>query len=602
MLPDYATYEEATGLNWYEMDPNLAFILDRLVPEEHQRTFAESKVRTFGELAGKTLAHRAEQTDKHGPVLVRYDRWGEEISRIEHHPTWLANKADLVRNGFVGLPEHAGHPVQSVLMSALSYLVCQAETAAYCALGMTVEAAQMVKRYAPDAIRDDYYSRLTSLDPAEAWEAGMFLTERQGGSDVGAGTTEALPDGDAWLIRGDKHFCSNVDADLFIVLARPAGGEPGPRGLATFAMPRCRPDGSSNAFHIKRLKPKLGTVGVPTAEVTLDGAVAWLLAPQQPPPLYSFQEPDGWDPARDGKGLRRMMEMVDQSRYGVALMGLGIQRRSFLEAAVYAARRQQFGERIDAYPLVRETLVDMLVDLEGGAAMTFECAAAGDILAGILSPGASVAEREEAGLLRRILVPLAKMRATRIAISTSSRALEVLGGNGYMEDWPLARQVRDAQANTVWEGTDNILCIDVLRAMRKEKAHAPLLARIRRILDAASVHALLAEPVRALTSALTSLNEALDHLALVSPDIVNLQARRFADFLADIAEGAFLLEEASWSLDRDADARKAFMVHRFTKRTFGCPPCRGITDEDRSVIDLFAPVVRYGKIDPGDIR
>ncbi len=602
MLPDYADYEEATGLNWYGVDPNLSFILDHLVPDEKQRVFAEDKVLSFGELAGKTLACRAEQTDKHGPVLVRYDRWGEEINRIEHHPTWLANKADLVRNGFVGLPAHTGHSVQNVLMSALSYLVCQAETAAYCALGMTVEAADMVRRYAPAAVKDDYYRRLTSLDPAEAWEGGMFLTERQGGSDVGANTTEAFPDGDEWLIRGDKHFCSNVDADLFIVLARPTGAGPGPRGLATFAMPRRLPDGSSNAFHIKRLKSKLGTVGVPTAEVTLDGARAWLLAPQQPPTVDSFLQPDGWDPARDGKGLRRMMEMVDQSRYGVALMGLGIQRRSFLEAAVYAARRQQFGERIDAYPLVREALVDMLVDLEGGAAMTFECAAARDISAGILNPGAGLPAREEAGLLRRILVPLAKMRATRVAISTSSRALEVLGGNGYMEDWPLARQVRDAQANTVWEGTDNILCLDVLRAMRKEKAHAPLLARIRRVLDVASSHALLAGPVQALASALTSFDESLDYLVMASPDLVNLQARRFADFLADIAEGTFLLEEASWSLERDGDARKAFMVHRFTKRTFGCPPCRGITDEDRSVIDLFAPVVRYGKIDPEDVR
>ncbi len=598
MLPDYAEHEEAIGLNWYEADPNLAFILDHLIPEEKDRSFAEDHSWTFGELVGKSLAARAEQTDKHGPVLVRYDRWGEEICKIEHHPTWLANKADLIRNGFVGLPAHAGHPVPHVLMSSLSYQVCQAETAAYCALGMTVEAAEMINRYAPDAVREEFHRRLCSLDPTEAWEGGMFLTERQGGSDVGANTTAAFPDGDEWLIRGDKHFCSNVDADLFIILARPVGAQPGPKGLATFAMPRRLPDGSSNAFHIKRLKPKLGTIGVPTAEVTLSGARAWLLAPQHAPAVESLADADGSDPARDGKGLRRMMEMVDESRYGVALMGLGIQRRSFLEASIYAARRQQFGERIDAYPLVRETLVDMLVDLEGGAAMTFECAAAADTADGIRTPESGLAEREEASLLRRILIPLAKMRATRNAINTASAALEVLGGNGYMEDWPLARQLRDAQANTVWEGTDNILCMDVLRAMRKEKAHAPLLARLERTLDASPQHPLLEDPANALFAALGSLNESLDHLAMAPQDVVNLQARRFAELLADIAEGTLLLEEASWSLDRDGDARKAVIARRFAKKKFGYTPSRGITDPDRTVIDLFEPLARYGRIEP----
>ncbi len=358
MLPDYAEFEQAIGLDWYAVDPNLALLLDRLLPEADDRAFAEEHVAQFGRLVGGAIARRAEETDKNGPVLRRYDRWGLEIDEVVHHPTWLANKADLVRAGFVGLPVHAGRNVPAVVTASISYLVSQAETAIYCALGMTSGAADIVERYAPLPVRDEILRRLTSLDPHESWEGGMFLTERQGGSDVGANTCRAVQDGDEWRIFGDKHFCSNVDADVFIILARPEGAPAGSRGLATFIVPRHLPDGSTNGFLIKRLKPKLGTVGVPTGEVTLEGAVAWLAGPQPKPASDGAAEPvlaesalsesepalsessepgeQALDAARDGRGINRMMEMVNGSRFGVSLMSLGIHRRSFLEAAIYA--------------------------------------------------------------------------------------------------------------------------------------------------------------------------------------------------------------------------------------------------------------------------
>ena len=193
VLPDYAELESAIGLDWYALDPNLRLLLDRLLPDPEDRAFAEEHVATYGTLCGGPLAARAEITDKHGPVLVRHDRWGHEVDTIEHHPTWIESKADLVRAGFTGLSYHAGRPVPAVVTAAMSYLVSQAETAIYCGLGMTSGAADIVERYAPEPIRDDMLARLTSLDPETAWEGGMFLTERQGGSDVGANTTIADP-------------------------------------------------------------------------------------------------------------------------------------------------------------------------------------------------------------------------------------------------------------------------------------------------------------------------------------------------------------------------------------------------------------------------
>ena len=411
-----------------------------------------------------------------------------------------------------------------------------------------------------------------------------------GGSDVGANTTRAVQDGDEWLLSGEKHFCSNVDAEVFIVLARPEGAPAGSRGLATYIVPRILPDGSANGFTIKRLKPKLGTVGVPTGEVSLDGARAWLAGGTGA--LEGGVGSGVADAARDGRGINRMMEMVNGSRFGVALMGLGIHRRSFLEAAIYAARREQFGNRIDSYPLVRETLVDMLVDLEAGMAATYECAAA-----------ARGAHDAEAGrLVRRILVPLAKMRCTRMALWAASTGLEVLGGNGYMEDWPMARQLRDAQCHTIWEGTENILCIDVRRAMRGEQAHIALLAPRR----TGTRDGLGAQGPR----------RRPRHRGGVAGRHPRWRSRIWrappTTWPCCRAGGSPSSSPTPWRAPcssrkrrgpstASGDARKAAVARRFVSRRLATPALRGITDPDRSVLDLFEPLVRYGSIDESDL-
>ncbi|HTZ09412.1 MAG TPA: acyl-CoA dehydrogenase family protein [Acidimicrobiales bacterium] len=589
MLPDYAEFEQAAGLDWYRLDPNLAALLDRHLPDPGERALAEEHVGRFGALVGQVLAPRAEITDKHGPELRRYDRWGYVVDEVVHHPTWTQNKEDLVRNGFVSLETLAGGPVPGVVTASVSYLVSQAETAVYCGLGMTAGAADIVERYAPGPVRDELVARLRSVDPATAWEGGMFLTERQGGSDVGANTTRAVQDGEEWVLSGDKHFCSNVDAEVFIVLARPEGAPAGSRGLATFIVPRLLPDGSPNGFTVKRLKSKLGTVGVPTGEVTLDGARAWL-AGGDGTGVTGADGPGGAS-ARDGRGINRMMEMVNGSRFGVALMGLGIHRRSFLEAAIYGARRAQFGNRIDSYPLVRETLVDMLVDLEAGMAATYECAAA----------ARRSADPESGRLLRRILVPLVKMRCTRTALWAASTGLEVLAGNGYMEDWPMARQLRDAQCHTIWEGTETILCIDVRRAIRGEQAHEALFTRVDEALETASGRKVLAGTLDTVAEALADARRAVAYLSSAPDDLALLHSRRLAELLADTAEGALLVEEAAWALDRSGDARKAAVARRFCARRLAAPPLRGITDTDRTVLELFEPLVRYGPVDEADL-
>ena len=572
MLPDYADYDQAIGLDWYEVDPNLRQLLDRHLPDDTERAQAEELVSRFGPLIGQRVAARADETDRHGPQLKAWDRWGMSVNQVVHHPTWIENKADMVRAGYTS------NRGSAVVAASLNYLACQAETALICALGMTTAAADIVERYAPESVRADVVGRLTSDDPDGAWEGGMFLTERQGGSDVGANTTRAVQDGDEWLLYGEKFFCSNIDADVFIVLARPDGAPEGSRGLGTFIVPRNLPDGAPNGFTMKRLKPKLGTVGVPTGEVFLEGARAWLAG-------SSSQSATG-DAARDGRGINRMMEMVNGSRFGVAVMGLGIHRRSFLEGAIYAAHRRQFGSRIDQYPLVRETLVDLLVDLEANMALTYECAAASRV----------AASEEEGRLLRRILVPLAKMKATRSAIGAASGALELFGGNGYMEDWPMARQLRDAQCHTIWEGTENILCIDVRRAMRGEGAHEVLLGRVERSLDGASSHDQLADAADAVAFGLKEARDACAHMLTAPDDLQLLHARRFSFLLAEVVAAGLLLDEGAYALAQNGDARKAVVASRYARQRLVPTRARGILDDDRTAIDLFEPLVRYGMV------
>ena len=355
-------------------------------------------------------------------------------------------------------------------------------------------------------------------------------------------------------------------------LARPEGAPEGLRGLALFLVPAEREDGSRNGIRIKRLKDKLGTRSVPTAEVDFVDAEAYLLGGSDP----------GAQP--DSHGLNRMMSMVNGSRLGVGTMGLGILRRSFLESAIYAAHRQAFGRRLDEHPMVRETLVQMVVSLEATSAIVFEAAS----LAGI-----SGDEKERR--LYRILVPLAKFRGARGGLEMASQAVEMLGGNGYIETWPTARQLRDAQCHTIWEGAENIICLDVLRAMRKESAHDALLDRVDRALETAT-HPALAPMRDAVAQARREAQEVIAFLGRSADDLRQLHARRVTAGLSDLAQAALLLEEAQDELERTGSARKAAVARFFVRERLVQSPLRGIS-EDRSALDLFEPITRYGPVE-----
>jgi alkylation response protein AidB-like acyl-CoA dehydrogenase len=569
---DYSQTESPVGLNWYEIDPNLSKLMDRYVPPA-DRDWAEGVLRRWGELCGGPIAERAEIIDKNPPRLERYDRWGDEIASVVHHPAAIDQKRDIWDEGPIGVAARDGREVPTVLGSAFTYLLSQSDTGMVCSTGMTGGVEGLVDRYAPPDVREQVLPRLQSPTYDGSWDGAMFMTEIRGGSDLAASETTAKQVNGKWLLNGAKWFCSNVDARAIATLARPEGAEEGLRGLALFLVPCERPDGTRNGIHIKRLKDKLGTRSVPTAEIEFVDAEAHIMS--NPKATES-----------EARGLNRMMGMVNGSRMGVATMGLGIMRRSFLESAIYAANRMAFGKRLDQLPMVRETLVNMVVAVEAVSAIVFEAASL-----------ASGKGDEEGRRLYRILVPLTKFKGARGGLELASQAVEMYGGNGYIETFPTARQLRDAQCHTIWEGTENIICLDVLRAMGKESAHDALLNRVDAALSAVS-HASLSPLKDAVAQARLEAQEIIAFTARADNDVRQLNSRRITTALSDLAQAALLLEAAQGELDSNGDARKAAIARFFIReRLGGTGALRGISD-DRSVLDLFDAVTRYQPLEP----
>ena len=271
-----------------------------------------------------------------------------------------------------------------------------------------------------------------------------------------------------------------------------------------------------------------------------------------------------------------MMEMVNDSRRTIAVMSLGIMRRSFLESAIFSWHRRAFGRALRDLPMMREMLVGMTVELEAAAALVFASASGNSALA-------------------RLLVPVAKLRASRRGVEFASQAVEVHGGNGYVENWPVARQLRDAQSNTIWEGTENIICLDILRALRSEQVMQAAFTALGERVEAAG--ALLAATRATVARALGEVREALAHLSRLDREVAELRARVFGNYLADAASAALLLEEAAFELSTSGGARKAVIAHLFAEVHLGRHSMRGLLSEDRGILDLFDPIVCYGEIE-----
>src|SRR5246500_5126064 len=347
------SYRGAVGLNWYETDPTLQLTMAYyLQPDE--LALAEPHLSRMGALMGGPVARWAEQTDRNPPRLERYDRWGHDISQVVQ-PTSFTESKTAVLAAQKALKDDARRAGANPTLPlyAANYLLDQADIGMGCALGTGGGMVKsLVAAYAPADVRDHVLAKFASGE----WEGetAQLLTERAGGSDLGALETTARRQGDAWLVNGFKWFASNCNGEAFVVLAKPEGAPDSTRGVATFLVLRTRRDGSRNGVRIRRLKDKLGTRSVASGEGELVDAEAFLL---------SGEASDDAGPS-DGKGLGRMMELTNAARLGIALFGLGNARRALVESLCYARQRRAFGGALIGKPLMRRKLAEMIVDVE----------------------------------------------------------------------------------------------------------------------------------------------------------------------------------------------------------------------------------------------
>ena len=529
---------DSRGLNLFEADPSYRGLLELHLEAKLCGHLLPHFAR-LGAMAGADLDELALEADKHPAVLNN--------QTIEKSPAY--RKLEEVAFGQYGLAamSHRGgvldwpEPLPPAAKYALSYLYVQAEFGVCCPLSMTDALTRTIRKFADPALVARYLPGLTSQDMDALTQGAMFITEQHAGSDVGLISTVARKEKENWTLHGDKWFCSNADAGLALVLARPEDAPAGTAGLSLFLLPRTLPDGSPNRYRIVRLKDKLGTRAMPSGEIKLEGALAWLVgSPQQ--------------------GFKQMADMINMSRLSNGMRAAGLMRRALTEALFVARQRQAFGKPLIELPLMRRQLLKLMLPTEAARSVLFY--ASNELVKS--DEGDEPARRRV-----RLLTPLIKFRACRDARRATGDAMEVRGGVGYTEEWSDSRLLRDAHLGSIWEGTSNIVALDVLRAIRREQCLEALLPELNARIERAP--RLLAGRLAA------SLDKAAEFAHEVASTGSEAHARQAASGLYYACAAALLADEGT-SLGERGDARRqllAFLayVHRLAPRD----PLRRVT-------------------------
>jgi len=520
--------------NQYDDDRVLRSYLARVLPEAVRRE-VEPSLHRMGELAGGELYRFQLQDRLNEPRLNRWSPWGERIDQIEVSPLWQRAERLAAEHGLVATAYEARHGAYSrIHQLALAYLFTPSTDIYSCPLAMTDGAAKTLRVSGNRELIDRALPRLSSRDPETFWTSGQWMTESTGGSDVGLSETVARQDEGGWRLWGRKWFTSATTSPMALTLARPEGNGPGGRGLALFYLETYDADGRLARIRVDRLKDKLGTRKVPTAELTLLGTRAI--------PVYGTTD-----------GVRNIAPMLNVTRTWNAISSVALLRRGLALARDYAAKRVAFGAKLCEKPLHLDTLAGLQAELEGAFLLVFRVA--------------ELLGREEAGeaseselRLLRALTPVTKLTTAKQAVAGVSEVLEAFGGAGYVEDTGLPVLLRDAQVLPIWEGTTNVLALDTLRALGEDG-----LARMAEEVESclAPVHDPdLETAAHAARRALERASAWLRDASGRGRPALEAEARRFALTLGRTLELALLVAQAQWSLDHEGDRRAAAAAHR----------------------------------------
>jgi putative acyl-CoA dehydrogenase len=437
------------GYNAWEQDA----ILRAAVKREGAAWIAE-RAHKLGELVGsERIQLLADQANRHLPQLRTHDRFGERIDSVDYHPAYHELMALAFGAGLHSIAWKEKRDGAFVARAALNYLWNQAENGTSCPVTMSFAAVQVMRNdpqlaaeWEPKLLADAYDPSPAHLSQKSAVTVGMAMTEKQGGSDLRTNQTAATELGDgAYALEGHKWFCSAPMSDGFLTLARTGAG------VTCFFAPRSLADGRRNGIHIQRLKDKCGNRSNASSEIEYHGAWALKLG-------------------AEGRGIATLIEMAHLTRFDIVVASAGMMRGALNQALHHCEHRRAFGKRLVEQPLMQNVLADLALETEAATLLAMRLARALD----------RSARDPQERLLSRILTPVAKYWLAKRNPAFMFEAMECLGGNGYVEEAPLARFYREAPVNSIWEGSGNVACLDVLRSMQKQPdSIAVLLAEIR---------------------------------------------------------------------------------------------------------------------------
>jgi alkylation response protein AidB-like acyl-CoA dehydrogenase len=523
--------------NTFDDDRMLRSFLARKLPGD-ARGPIEAELREVGAIAGGALYRRSLEEGREEPKLVPYDAWGHRVDRIDVPSLWKDAARIAAERGVVGAAYERRYGEHSRLLQfSLVYLLEPSWHVYSCPLAMTDGAARTLLAAGNAALVERAVPRLTARDPAKAWTSGQWMTERTGGSDVAISETVARPDGDRFRLHGTKWFSSATTSQMALTLARPEGNPPGGGGLALFYVEIRNDDGSPNGVFVNRLKDKLGTRMLPTAELTLDGAVATAVVG-----------------TRDG--IKHIAPMLTTTRTWNSVCAVSGMRRGIALATSYATKRVAFGAPLADKPLHVDTVGGIVAESWAAFLLAYRAVEL------IGKEEARTLTDDEQQLLR-LIVPIAKLTTGKQGVSVASETLEAFGGAGYVEDTGLPRLLRDAQVLPIWEGTTNVLALDVLRVLARGGSLEPLAKELARCTQATRDPA-LRDAMQTASDALTHATHwIMEHAG--DQAAVEQGARRFALTLGRAVELGLLCEHAQWAIDHEKDARFASAARLFAK-------------------------------------
>jgi acyl-CoA dehydrogenase len=536
--------EPPTLTNAFSEDRALESFLRHRLPldvfREVRPSLEEMGALSAGPLRDLATANRLEE-----PRHVPFDAWGRRVDRIEVNAAWREYARVAAVHGVVATAFERRHGEYSRLhQMALAYLFAPSSQTYTCPLAMTDGCARTLELVGETPFSREVLSRLTNRDPDKAWTSGQWMTERTGGSDVGLSETVARPQSDgSYRLYGTKWFTSAIASEVALTLGRPEGNGPGGKGLALFFVRVRDENGYPNNLTVLRLKDKLGTRHLPTAELLLDGTVAQAL----------FGDRDG---------IRHMATMLNVTRTWNAVCSVAGMQRAIALARDYARRRVAFGAPLSEKPLHVETLADIAAEHEVLSYLVLtEVLLLGRLEAGIATPN------EKAVL--SVLLPLSKLLTAKSAVLVASEVLECFGGAGYVEDTGLPAMLRDAQVLPIWEGTTNVLSLETLRAFVREDAWRPVLEAVKAGAGAATDPSLVALGATAVDAAERAVRWARE-TAATNRGLLEAGARRFAYAIGRSMALAFAVQHAEACITVDRDRRPIEAVRRFTERGLDC--------------------------------